>query len=98
MELDAADVVLGPTADGGYYLIGMKKPHPHLLRQVQMSTPHVLEDTLALAERTGVSVALLPAWYDVDTVADLRELRAEVSAQSDGDSEHTRRWLRDKAW
>jgi uncharacterized protein len=98
MELDAADVVLGPTADGGYYLIGMKKPQPHLLRQVQMSTPHVLEDTLALAERSGLSVAVLPAWYDVDTVEDLRQLRAEVSAQPDGDSEHTRRWLRDKAW
>ncbi len=50
-QLDRADVVLGPTEDGGYYLIGMKKPNSHLLRDVQMSTPHVLRDTLELAKR-----------------------------------------------
>jgi rSAM/selenodomain-associated transferase 1 len=56
--LNEADVVIGPTRDGGYYLIGMKQPQPHLLRQVQMSTPHVLTDTLALAEATSLTVSL----------------------------------------
>ena len=51
-DLADADVVLGPTHDGGYYLIGVKQPQPHLLREVQMSTPRVLADTLALAEAT----------------------------------------------
>jgi uncharacterized protein len=97
-HLDHADVVLGPTADGGYYLIGMKKPHPQLLRQVQMSTPRVCQDTLALAAETGVSVSLLPAWYDVDTADDLRQLQIEVSALKDGAGKHTRRWLMDKVW
>src|SRR5688572_1569601 len=70
-QLADADVVLGPTRDGGYYLIGMKQPQPHLLRQVQMSTPHVLTDTLALAKSTKLAVSLLPTWYDIDTIADL---------------------------
>ena len=92
-QLDTADVVLGPTRDGGYYLIGMKKTHSHLLRQVQMSTPHVLEDTLNIAAQTGVKISLLPAWYDVDTVEDLEKLRGEVAAMADGRCKHTRQWF-----
>jgi glycosyltransferase A (GT-A) superfamily protein (DUF2064 family) len=88
------DVVLGPTRDGGYYLIGMKRPQPHLLRQVEMSTPHVLADTLALALASELTVSLLPAWYDVDTVADLDELVGEIARAGDHDhAAATRRWL-----
>jgi len=72
------DVVLGPCEDGGYYLIGLKRPQPRLLRDVQMSTPYVVRDTLALAEQLGLQVALLPTWYDVDTVAELDRLRVEL--------------------
>lgn len=97
-QLDAADVVLGPTQDGGYYLIGLKKPQPHLLRQVQMSTPHVLDDTLALAEATGLTVSLLPAWYDVDTIADLHQLDREIAANHNGIAPATRRWLAQTEW
>jgi rSAM/selenodomain-associated transferase 1 len=74
----AADVALGPCDDGGYYLIGLKRPQPRLLREVPMSTPYVVRDTLTLAERLGLQVALLPLWYDVDTVAELGRLRAEL--------------------
>jgi rSAM/selenodomain-associated transferase 1 len=98
-RLRQADVVIGPAQDGGYYLIGMQKPHPHLLRSVQMSTPHVLEDTLALAARAGVSVSLLPAWYDVDTLADLHRLHAEIaSLDGNGTAALTRRWLAQVPW
>jgi rSAM/selenodomain-associated transferase 1 len=96
-QLETADVVLGPTEDGGYYLIGMKKPHSHLLRQVPMSTPHVLEDTLKIAAETGVRVSLLPAWYDVDTVEDLEKLRREITAIGDGRCAHTRRWILERS-
>ncbi len=95
-RLDAADVVLGPTEDGGYYLIGMKKPHPRLLREVQMSTPHVLRDTLALASQ--VSVALLPTWYDVDNATDLERLRAELSQTTPLTGSHSRTWFAAKGW
>jgi glycosyltransferase A (GT-A) superfamily protein (DUF2064 family) len=97
-RLAEADVVLGPTRDGGYYLIGLKQPQSHLLCQVQMSTPHVLADTLALAEATGLSVALLPTWYDVDTITDLRQLDREIAANRNGIAPATRSWLAQADW
>jgi rSAM/selenodomain-associated transferase 1 len=75
----AADVVLGPCDDGGYYLIGPKRPQPRLLREIEMSTPYVVRDTLALAAELGLRVALLPTWYDVDTIVELDRLRAELA-------------------
>jgi rSAM/selenodomain-associated transferase 1 len=98
-RLNGADVVLGPTRDGGYYLIGMNQPQPHLLRQVQMSTPHVLADTLKLAQARGLTVSLLPAWYDVDTIADLVQLDGEIAGASvNGGPSATRRWLETTDW
>ncbi len=97
-SLTEADVVLGPTRDGGYYLIGMKQPHPDLLRCVQMSTPHVLAETLALAETANLKVTLLPPWYDVDTIADLHELDQELRHISNGRAAATRRWLAETLW
>jgi rSAM/selenodomain-associated transferase 1 len=98
-RLAGVDVVLGPTRDGGYYLIGLKQPQPHLLRQVQMSTPHVLTDTLALAKATGLTVSLLPTWYDVDTIADLHQLNSEIAGFSgNGSAVATRRWLSQTDW
>jgi len=91
-ELDRADVVLGPCEDGGYYLIGLKRPQPRLLREVQMSTPHVLRDTVTLAEQLELRVELLPSWYDVDTAQELEHLRADM-AQAGGAAPHTRAYL-----
>jgi hypothetical protein len=50
----------------------------------------VVRDTLALAEALGLKVALLPAWYDVDTAAELERLRAELAAASEQTAPHTR--------
>jgi uncharacterized protein len=88
-----SDVVLGPCEDGGYYLIGLKRPQPRLLRDVQMSTPYVVRDTLALAEQLGLKVTLLPTWYDVDTVAELDRLRAELRDAPPHAARHTRAFL-----
>jgi uncharacterized protein len=92
----SCDVVLGPCEDGGYYLIGMKRPQPRLLRDVQMSTPHVARDTLALAEQLGLKVALLPTWYDVDTAAELDRLRAELHDAPPHVARHTRAFLAER--
>lgn len=88
----AVDVVLGPCDDGGYYLIGWKRPWPRLVRAVQMSTDHVLRDTLAIAEKELVRVSLLPAWYDVDETDDLLRLQAGLSSGQEK-AEHTGRFL-----
>jgi rSAM/selenodomain-associated transferase 1 len=91
--LDSADVVLGPCEDGGYYLIGLKRPTPRLLREVPMSTPTVMRDTLALAEVLNLSVAQLPLWYDVDTAAELERLQAELTTLAPHRAAHTRQAL-----
>lgn len=92
--LDAgADVVLGPTEDGGYYLIGLAQPQPRLLREVSMSTPTVLQDTLALAHALGLKTALLPSWYDIDSVADLIRLQDHLAVLDESVAPRTRRCL-----
>lgn len=91
---DHVDVALGPSDDGGYYLIGLKRPAPRLLREVQMSTSHVTADTLALAEAEDLRVKLLPMWYDVDDVASLRRLNAELATAPSHIAPHTRSFLR----
>ena len=65
------DVVLGPTEDGGYYLIGLRAPHAALFEHVPWSTSAVLGRTLERAQQLGLRVACLPTWFDVDTGADL---------------------------
>jgi rSAM/selenodomain-associated transferase 1 len=91
--LDQADVVLGPCDDGGYYLIGLTHPQPRLLREVQMSTPTVARDTLALAAAEGLHAALLPSWYDVDTISELNRLTRELRVTCAQVAPHTRHFL-----
>jgi hypothetical protein len=74
--LTRADVVLGPALDGGYYLIGMRRPHADLFRDVPWSTAGVLEATRERIAEAGLQVRWLPLERDVDTPSDLFELRA----------------------
>ena len=71
------DLVLGPADDGGYYLVGLRRPIPTLFTNVVMSTPTVLHDTLVIAAQLGLRTTLLAPWYDVDTFADLERLYAD---------------------
>ena len=71
-------VVLGPSDDGGYYLIGVKKPHRHLFEQVDWSTERVLKQTIERATEIGLDVKLLPTGYDVDDAVSLRRLSNEL--------------------
>jgi len=70
------DVVLGPTDDGGYYLIGWKRRWRQMVTEVVMSTPTVLADTLVQADLLTARVALAPGWYDVDSAQDIGRLCA----------------------
>jgi uncharacterized protein len=79
-------VVLGPSDDGGYYLIGMKKPHWHLFEQIDWSTEHVLNQTMQRATEIGIEVKLLPSGYDVDDGASLRRLCNELLGEKGDDS------------
>ena len=87
------DVVLGPTQDGGYYLIGLRAMHPALFEAMAWSTSAVLSETVRRADAKGLRVACLPPWYDIDTPEDLGRLRTELAAPGSNAARHTRAFL-----
>jgi len=87
------DVVLGPTEDGGYYLIGIRAPHRELFETMPWSTSDVLEITRRRADAAGLRALCLPSWFDVDTPDDLERLRAMLAAANDTTASETRRFL-----
>jgi rSAM/selenodomain-associated transferase 1 len=70
--------VLGPSSDGGYYLLGLKAAHRRLFEDIAWSTERVAEQTRERARDIGLELHALPEWYDVDDVASLRRLHAEI--------------------
>ncbi|MBI1733551.1 MAG: TIGR04282 family arsenosugar biosynthesis glycosyltransferase [Candidatus Rokubacteria bacterium] len=93
----AADVVLGPARDGGYYLVGLRSPAPHLFTGMPWSTRAVCAITLARARHAGLSVASLPPWDDVDTIDDLRRLASSLARRPGTAAPRTRGWLAEGA-
>jgi len=71
--------VLGPSTDGGYYLLGLKSAHRHMFDDIDWSTERVAEQTRARAREIGLELHSLPLWYDVDDVEGLQRLDAELS-------------------
>jgi rSAM/selenodomain-associated transferase 1 len=71
--------VLGPSNDGGYYLLGLKAAHRRMFDNIDWSTERVAEQTRERAREIGLDVHTLPVWYDVDDVDGLRRLNAELS-------------------
>jgi rSAM/selenodomain-associated transferase 1 len=67
-------LAIGPATDGGYYLIGLRRPCPALFTSIAWSTADVLTTTTSLAETCGLTVSFVPRWHDVDTVDDLRRV------------------------
>ncbi|HET9582086.1 MAG TPA: TIGR04282 family arsenosugar biosynthesis glycosyltransferase [Gemmatimonadota bacterium] len=72
-RLAHAEVVLGPALDGGYYLIGLRRPHPELFRDIPWGTGAVLEATVGQAREAGLELELLEVARDLDTPEDLYE-------------------------
>jgi rSAM/selenodomain-associated transferase 1 len=90
--LAGSDLVLGPTPDGGYYLIGLNLPVPGLLSGIAWSTPRVLAETEERARALGLRVERLPEWPDVDTWEDVLALARRL-AENPGAAPATRRAL-----
>jgi uncharacterized protein len=90
-------LVLGPSDDGGYYLIGLKKPDRRLFEQIDWSTERVVNQTIERANDIELEVKLLPTGYDVDDEAGLRRLCDELLGNECGSSNEvapsTRRFL-----
>lgn len=71
-------VVLGPSDDGGYYLLGLNQRHNHLFKNISWSTAAVAQQTRERAKQLGLPVISLPNWYDVDDALSLERLRREL--------------------
>ena len=88
-----ADLAIGPTHDGGYYLLAMRRFHRAIFEGIDWSTPRVYEQTVAQARSLGWLVETVTPWYDVDEPADLERLRDDLGVQPPHVAQHTRRAL-----
>jgi rSAM/selenodomain-associated transferase 1 len=94
--LRSCDLVVGPTHDGGYYLVGATAPHPGLFTERALGTTTALESLLARAQALQLSVRSIDAFYDIDVPADLARV-AEELRMAPGRAPCTARWLADWA-
>jgi glycosyltransferase A (GT-A) superfamily protein (DUF2064 family) len=90
--LAAHDVVVGPTQDGGYYLVGAKDSHPTLFAGDGMGTSSALERLLSLARTLKLSLGFAVPFYDIDVVDDLTRLAEELRL-APARAPRTARWL-----
>ena len=93
--LEASDLVVGPTHDGGYYLVGAKASHSDLFASDGMGTANALEALLTRARALGLSVHLADPFYDIDVESDLTRLASEL-LRSPARAPRTAAWL--KQW
>jgi uncharacterized protein len=96
-HLQGADdrIVLGPSDDGGYYLIGMKKMYRRLFQEIDWSTDRVFAQTLERAHEIGLNVHLLPSCFDVDDRAALQRLCDELLGENLPAAPATKKFLAD---
>ncbi|MEE9152503.1 MAG: TIGR04282 family arsenosugar biosynthesis glycosyltransferase [candidate division NC10 bacterium] len=90
-------LVLGPSDDGGYYLIGLRKLHRELFEKMAWSTAQVMPETIRRAEAMGLKVATLPLWFDVDTPDDLERLKVSLRSAEGEAARHTRGFFKERA-
>lgn len=94
--LAKADVVLGPAADGGYYLIGLKTPCPRLFSRMPWGRAQVFARTRARALKSHLRVKILPQWYDVDDLDSLQRFLQDVKDRKISGALWTRKYLKER--
>ena len=82
-KLLATDLVLGKAEDGGYYLIGLRRCIPELFQGIDWGTDVVLQQTVTIAERIGLTISYLPVLNDIDTPEDLERITGLTNQTSD---------------
>ena len=80
LESSKKRVVLGPSRDGGYYLVGCNQPTPEIFQGMSWSHSAVLAQALDKLAASQVDFHLLPSWFDIDTPEDLRYLRSALDS------------------
>ena len=86
-------IVIGPSDDGGYYLIGMKRLHARLFEEIDWSSEHVLSQTIDRAGEIGLERIMLPTSYDIDDRRTLRRLCVDLFEKGNEDAPATRQFL-----
>lgn len=97
---DGAEIVLGKSKDGGFYLIGLRRPVPKLFDGIAWSSPLVFEQITGNVENCGIeNLKLVPEHYDVDTPHDLLMMKDEIFGDESLQdlAEKTHRWLLENA-
>ena len=90
--LAQSDVVVGPTHDGGYYLVGAMAPHPGLFAGDGLGTTNAYETLLGRVRELGLSVSFTEAFYDIDVADDLGRLARELLS-APARAPRTAQWL-----
>jgi glycosyltransferase A (GT-A) superfamily protein (DUF2064 family) len=88
VALHRHDIVLGPSPDGGYYLVGLNEPATELFRNIPWSSGQVLEKTLHAAAKMKQTVHLLPPLGDIDTVTDWQDWLANRNTDTINEQEY----------
>jgi uncharacterized protein len=89
LENKNSEVVLGPSLDGGYYLVGMSRLIPEIFEGILWSRPDVLTLTTAKLVALKRKYKLISPWYDIDTIDDLRHLKSDIAAAPAGFMKNT---------
>jgi uncharacterized protein len=97
LSMPKVDVVIGPSDDGGYYLIGLRALHHELFENMAWSTAMVAPETVRRATAKGLQVAWLPPWFDVDTPEDLERLQSTLAYTPGQAPWHTRQFFLERA-
>lgn len=92
--LAESDAVLGRTADGGFYLIGLKTLRKEIFAAVEWSSPRTFSQTARNIEKLNLKLSLLPDWYDVDTPEDFERLKTDLIDDSET-APQTARFVKD---
>ena len=87
-KLEVSDCVIGPATDGGFYLVGLRRPATGLFQNIVWSGSNVLSQIVQRITDAGLSLALLPPWYDIDDVDDLRMLAGHLRAMTRSGQTH----------
>lgn len=96
--LEETSLVLGPTVDGGYYLVGSTKPCPEIFSGQSYGGSSVFENTVAAARKAGLSLGTVATMEDIDQPEDLRNFADKLSMQPEEICPHSRRFLRELGW
>lgn len=96
--LEETSLVLGPTVDGGYYLVGSTKPCPEIFSGQSYGGSNVFENTVAAAQKAGLSLGTVASMEDIDQPEDLRALAKRLNGQQETVCPHSRQFLRKLGW